>query len=147
MPLGKAHIGTDVFLGYLHRHAWVLGCIHYVYLSYLRGLTHYSHMVKVVALYTLLFLFLRQPWPLDVFSYDGSCLPILLNQSVFEFWLTARIRRCRLVCQACVPLSPLCLPYATFVSPSVSLLFPAAAALSPKLASLGSSSASLLKVP
>ena len=34
----------------------------------------------------------------------------------------------RLVCQACVPLSPLCLPYSPFVSSSISLLLPAAAA-------------------
>ena len=56
---------------------------------------------------------------------------------MFAFWLTARIRRCCLVCQACVPLSPLCLPYLPFASSSVSLLLPAAAVLSPTLASLG----------
>ena len=46
-----------------------------------------------------------------------------LNQSV-----PAQISHHRLVCQACVPLSPLCLPYSPFVSSSVSLLLPAAAA-------------------
>ena len=46
-----------------------------------------------------------------------------LNQSV-----PAQVSHHRLVCQACVPLSPLCLPYSPFVSSSVSLLLPAAAA-------------------
>ena len=40
----------------------------------------------------------------------------------------AQICHRRLVCQACVPLSPLCLPYSPFVSSSVSLLLPVAAA-------------------
>ena len=46
-----------------------------------------------------------------------------LKQSV-----PAQICHRRLVCQACVRLSPLCLPYSPFVSSSVSLLLPAAAA-------------------
>ena len=42
--------------------------------------------------------------------------------------MPAQICHRRLVCQACVPLSPLSLPYSPFVSSSVSLLLPAAAA-------------------
>ena len=64
-----------------------------------------------------------------------------LSQAVLAFrylWLSrflrlkqsvpAQICHRRLVCQACVPLSPLCLPYSPFVSSSVSLPLPAAAA-------------------
>ena len=46
-----------------------------------------------------------------------------LKQSV-----PAQICYRRLVCQACVPFSPLCLPYSPFVSSSVPLLLPVAAA-------------------
>ena len=40
----------------------------------------------------------------------------------------AQICHRRLVCQACVPLSPFCLPYSPFVSSFVSFLLPVAAA-------------------
>ena len=66
---------------------------------------------------------LSLPQTVLAFRYLWLSRFLRLKQSV-----PAQICHRRLVCQACVPLSPLCLPYSPFVSSSVSLLLPAAAA-------------------
>ena len=84
----------------------------------------------------------RSPWPAAPCLVVPLPMALLsLPQMVLAFrylWLSRflhlkqsvpdQICHRRLVCQACVPLSPLCLPYSPFVSSSISLLVPAAAA-------------------
>ena len=53
---------------------------------------------------------------------SAVCLPFGASGFKFGSWVDVVRGNCipRLVCQACVPLSPLCLPYSPFVSSSVS---------------------------
>ena len=88
-----------------------------------RHSNHRSSWPAALCLVVPLMALLSLPRTVLAFRYLWLSRFLRLNQPV-----PAQISHRRLVCQACVPLSPLCLPYSPFVSSSVSLLLPAAAA-------------------